>query len=276
MKRMFKENSPRPRPGGGSNPRPRGTPAPFMPSRIVTGNTSDAIPIDTLRRRRAEAEETPSPVASRGLDDESTPPVLAPVAVPPPEPAFGNHPLKVDVGTPQSGGSTIAVVAMVLGMMVMAALVLTLAVVGVVMLPEQLIVEPVVEPEPDIKVALYDDDVVFPDIAVTQPRVIVQPKKDNVGPTLETKVEVVAPAVGPAPATVILAKGSPPYRSIEVQCGDTYRERASFSGGKATLPSVPREKCRLTVQGGPPGRNDIQGGETKVCTMDTTLVCRLQ
>ncbi|MBT3222860.1 MAG: hypothetical protein HN348_27605, partial [Proteobacteria bacterium] len=142
--------------------------------------------------------------------------------------------------------------------------------------PEQLIAEPeVIEPDTD-RIVLRDTDVEFPDIPPAPPKDPLPIQKITKDPVPEALVEEKTPAVGPAPATIILAKGSPPYRSIEVQCGDTYRERANFSGGKATLSDVPRDKCRVTFQGGPPGKNNIQGGETKVCEMGATMVCRLQ
>jgi len=88
------------------------------------------------------------------------------------------------------------------------------------------------------------------------------------------------PAPPPPPASAgsvtVTVPADAKFTSIEVSCpGTGFRQRASFSGGKATLADVPAVECDLKFKGGLPASNKIRGGETKSCTFpDGQAVCQ--
>ena len=77
--------------------------------------------------------------------------------------------------------------------------------------------------------------------------------------------------VGPAKVTVTVPQ-SETFTGIEVQCPlSSYRKRASFSAGVATLPDVPQEDCNLFFKGGMPSKSTIRGGQSKSCTFSSGM-----
>jgi hypothetical protein len=91
-------------------------------------------------------------------------------------------------------------------------------------------------------------------------------------PAAPRPAPVVAPS-GPASATIKMT-GSVPFTGIEINCPmSSFRQRASFAGGTATVAGVPVEECKVTFKGGPPATfNGIRGGETRTCEYTNGMV----
>ena len=148
------------------------------------------------------------------------------------------------------------------------ALVLTMGlVVAAVVFDEEEVAPPavVVAPPPAPRKAIVDTGAPKPK-PVPTPR----PRAPN-SPSPSPRLAPVAPApaaapVGPATATISMS-GANPFTGIEINCPmSSFRQRASFSGGSATVAPVPAEDCKVTFKGGPPATNSIRGGQTKSCS----------
>jgi hypothetical protein len=82
-------------------------------------------------------------------------------------------------------------------------------------------------------------------------------------------------AVPAAAVSVTLEPGSPVFTSIEVACESGFRERTPLQDGKASMPGVPVEDCRLSFKGGPFTTARIRGGQDLTCGMiEQQLFCR--
>ncbi|MBT3221643.1 MAG: hypothetical protein HN348_21405, partial [Proteobacteria bacterium] len=83
-----------------------------------------------------------------------------------------------------------------------------------------------------------------------------------------------APPAGPQAITIKITDGTK-FTSLEVKCQNGFRARGSFSGGSATVQSVPIEDCTVFFKGGAPAKTAIRGGQTKSCSFEgATSNCR--
>jgi hypothetical protein len=127
------------------------------------------------------------------------------------------------------------------------------------------IVAPIATPPPRRPVPAEDTGVPPKPIEKPAP---VRPKPSGGGSTEpRPKPAPAPPPSSPAAVTVTLAPGSPPFTAFEVVCSNaSFRQRAQFSNGTATLAGVPRDDCKLFFKGGPPISTKVTGGQTLNCS----------
>jgi len=97
-----------------------------------------------------------------------------------------------------------------------------------------------------------------------------KPRPTTARPRPTTTPVPAAPAPPPPPAATgsatVIVPATASFTAVEVKCPGGFRDRASFSGGKATVPDVPNMECDMFFKGGLPAKNKIRGGQTKNCT----------
>ena len=80
---------------------------------------------------------------------------------------------------------------------------------------------------------------------------------------------------GPAPISITLSNGV--ASSVQITCGSSFRQRASFRGGKATVADVPQgQDCKVSFKGGTPASfNKARAGNNYSCDLSNapTAVC---
>jgi hypothetical protein len=193
-------------------------------------------------------------------------PVAGPVAGYP----MGGAQMPPDPSADLQRAQSYRVFAVVLGLMFMVSSVLVvvaiLTVYGVYVMnqaedpkPVDVVVTPPPAPRTPVDTGLPE-----PPAPKLQPRPRPNPRPQPVAPV--APVPEVAPT-DPGPVTIALGPGSPAFTSVEVVCPtENFRERGSFSGGSATVPSVPRVDCTAYFKGGPPAKAKVSGGDSKSCT----------
>jgi hypothetical protein len=251
-------------------------------------------------KRKSKPMETPPPASASGPSANAGPPpgtappgggsmapgmgmgmgiigIQGPVAGAPPSMAPQMHSQGAGLhGQPPADGNraqSYRVFAILAGLMMMVfmALVVTvmLTVAGVYWTnqTEPVAKVPVTAPPPTRRSKAVDTGQPAPPIPTPPIKSPTRPSGGGGTPKPKTPAPPAPPAPAAAGTVTVLIPPDASFTSIEVSCSGTdFRNRASFSGGKATLADVPAVECDLKFKGGLPAANKIQGGQTKSCT----------